>query len=143
LTVHEHLDLLYDLKSLSSYQKDKAITRKINELGLCRYRDKLAGALSGGNKRKLSVALAMIGNPHIIFLDEPSTGMDPKARRFMWKVIAKISMGTKESTVVLATHLMEEAEILSSRLGIMVQGNFRCIGSPQHIKSKYGEGLEI
>jgi ABC-type multidrug transport system ATPase subunit len=82
--------------------------------------------------------MAMIGNPHIIFLDEPSTGMDPKARRFMWRVIAKVSMEMKESTVILATHSMEEAEILSSRLGIMVKGNFRCMGAAQHIKSKYG-----
>jgi ATP-binding cassette, subfamily A (ABC1), member 3 len=143
LTVEEHLEMLYDLKSLDSMQRETAIDRKINELGLALYRHKLAGTLSGGNKRKLSVAIAMIGNPHIVFLDEPSTGMDPKARRFMWRVIAKVSMEMKESTVILATHSMEEAEILSNRLGIMVKGNFRCMGTPQHIKSKYGEGLEI
>lgn len=60
-------------------------------MNLEQYRDKLSGTLSGGNKRKLSVAMAMIGNPNIIFLDEPSTGMDPRARRFMWKVISRIS----------------------------------------------------
>ena len=87
--------------------------------------------------------MAMIGNPAIIFLDEPSTGMDPKARRFMWKVISRISTEKKKSTIVLTTHSMEEAEALSSRLGIMVKGNFKCIGTPQHIKSKYGEGFEI
>ena len=63
--------------------------------------------MSGGNKRKLSVAMAMIGNPGIIFLDEPSTGMDPKARRFMWKVISRISTVRKQSTVILTTHSME------------------------------------
>ena len=112
-------------------------------MDLTEYEDKLSGTLSGGNKRKLSVAMAMIGNPKVIFLDEPSTGMDPKARRFMWNVISRISTQKKQSTVLLTTHSMEEAEALSTRLGIMVGGNFKCIGSPQHIKSKYGDGYEI
>lgn len=85
----------------------------------------------------------MIGSPKILFLDEPSTGMDPKARRFMWKVISKIATERKESTIILTTHSMEEAEALSTRLAIMVKGNFQCIGTPQHIKSKYGEGMEV
>ena len=87
--------------------------------------------------------MAMIGNPSIIFLDEPSTGMDPKARRFMWKIISKISTEKKQSTVILTTHSMEEAEALATRIGIMVSGNFKCIGTPQHIKSKFGKGFEI
>lgn len=87
--------------------------------------------------------MAMIGNPRIVFLDEPSTGMDPRARRFMWKVINRVAKQMKDATVVLTTHSMEEAEALSSRLGIMVKGNFQCIGTPQHIKSKYGDGLEV
>ena len=91
LTVKEQLELYYDLKCLPSKYKHKAIEIKIKELDLEEYQDKLSGKLSGGNKRKLSVAMAMIGNPSVIFLDEPSTGMDPKARRFMWKVISRIS----------------------------------------------------
>lgn len=79
------------MKCLPKKYKDLAIERKIKEMNLEEYEDKLSGTLSGGNKRKLSVAMAMIGNPSIIFLDEPSTGMDPKARRFMWKVISRIS----------------------------------------------------
>jgi ABC-type multidrug transport system ATPase subunit len=72
-------------------EKDAAIENKIREMNLGEYENKLSGTLSGGNKRKLSVAMAMIGNPRIIFLDEPSTGMDPKARRFMWRVIARVA----------------------------------------------------
>jgi ATP-binding cassette subfamily A (ABC1) protein 3 len=72
-------------------EKDAAIESKIREMNLGEYENKLSGTLSGGNKRKLSVAMAMIGNPRIIFLDEPSTGMDPKARRFMWRVIARVA----------------------------------------------------
>lgn len=143
LTVEEQLELYYDLKSLSREFKKEAIKRKIQELDLTEYVDRLSGTLSGGNKRKLSVAMAMIGNPRIVFLDEPSTGMDPKARRFMWKVIARVATQKKDATVVLTTHSMEEAEALSSRLGIMVKGNFQCIGTPQHIKSKYGDGIEL
>lgn len=85
----------------------------------------------------------MVGNPKIIFLDEPSTGMDPKARRFMWKVISRIATERKQSTIILTTHSMEEAEALSTRLAIMVKGNFQCIGTPQHIKNRYGEGMEV
>lgn len=143
LTVREQLELYYDMKCLPKKYKNFSISRKIKEMNLGEYEDKLSGTLSGGNKRKLSVALAMIGNPSIIFLDEPSTGMDPQARRFMWKVISRISTERKQSTVILTTHSMEEAEALSTRLGIMVSGNFKCIGTPQHIKSKYGKGFEI
>ena len=60
-------------------------------MGLLKYKDKVAGSLSGGNKRKLQVAIALIGNPPVVFLDEPSSGMDPEARRFMWKIIDRIS----------------------------------------------------
>jgi len=94
------------------------------------HRNKLAGALSGGNKRKLSVAMATLGNPPIILLDEPSAGMDPEARRFMWSVVAKISQRDKKSAVILTTHSMEEAEALSTKMGIMVRGGiFKCFGS--------------
>ena len=79
------------MKCLPKKHKYEAISRKIKQMNLDAYEDKLSGTLSGGNKRKVSVALAMIGNPEILFLDEPSTGMDPKARRFMWKVISRIS----------------------------------------------------
>jgi ATP-binding cassette, subfamily A (ABC1), member 3 len=141
LSVYEQLELYYDLKSLAGEDREAVINDKIDKLDLRQYADRLSGTLSGGNKRKLSVAMAMIGNPRIVFLDEPSTGMDPKARRFMWKVINRIATERHDATVVLTTHSMEEAEALSSRLAIMVKGNFRCIGTPQHIKSKYGEGL--
>ena len=112
-------------------------------MNLIEYSDKISGKLSGGNKRKLSVAIALIGDPPLILLDEPSAGMDPEARRFMWAVIHKISSKKKSSTVILTTHSMEEAETLCRRMGIMVNGQFRSLGTSQSIKDKYGHGYEI
>jgi ATP-binding cassette, subfamily A (ABC1), member 3 len=107
------------------------------------HRHKSAGTLSGGNKRKVCVAIALVGNPPIILLDEPSAGMDPEARRFMWSVVAKIAEN-KTSAIVLTTHSMDEAEALSTKMGIMVKGGiFKCFGSAQHIKDKFGTGYVI
>ncbi|POM73056.1 ABCA1 lipid exporter [Phytophthora palmivora] len=129
------------IKGVPQSSLDRVVMEKIQQLNLSDFEHKLAGSLSGGNKRKLSVAIAMIGNPAIIFLDEPSTGMDPVSRRFMWDVIADISTRGKESTIVLTTHSMEECEALCSRVGIMVGGRLRCYGSVQHLKSRFGDGL--
>lgn len=102
-----------------------------------------AGNLSGGNKRKLQCCLALLGNPPIILLDEPSTGVDPQAKRFMWTLISNISVKRKKSCVILTTHSMEEAEALSTKMGIMVKGQFQCFGSATHIKDKYAQGFSI
>lgn len=102
-----------------------------------------ANQLSGGNKRKLSVSMAMIGNPPLIFLDEPSTGVDPQAKRFMWNIVAKISTQRKRSGVIITTHSMEEAEALCTKMGIMVKGEFKCFGPATHIKDKFGTGYEV
>jgi len=112
-------------------------------MGLTKYADKVAGSYSGGNKRKLMVAQAMIGNPPIILLDEPSTGMDPEARRDMWNVISRISSQKKQASVILTTHSMEEAEVLSKRIAILVEGELKCIGNKQKLKDKFGKGFEI
>ncbi|TMW64124.1 hypothetical protein Poli38472_014241 [Pythium oligandrum] len=141
LTVREHLELFARIKGISREDLDDVVADKIQQLNLSAFENKLAGSLSGGNKRKLSVAIAMIGNPKIIFLDEPSTGMDPVSRRFMWDVIAGISTRSKSATIVLTTHSMEECEALCSRVSIMVGGQLRCLGSVQHLKSRFGDGL--
>ena len=132
------------IKGIRTNKIGRVVEKAIKQLNLKDHRNKLAGTLSGGNKRKLSVAMALIGNPAIILLDEPSAGMDPEARRFMWQVVEKISQRDKKSAVILTTHSMEEAEALSTKLGIMVRGGvFRCMGSSQHIKSKFGIGYEV
>ncbi len=144
MTVEEHLDYYARIKGILREKRHELIEKKILELNLTDHRNKTAQTLSGGNKRKLSVAMALIGNPPVIFLDEPSAGMDPQARRFMWQVIAKVSKHQKKSAVILTTHSMEEVEALSDKLGIFVRGGmFRCFGSCQHIKDKFGTGYEI
>ncbi|XP_052030939.1 phospholipid-transporting ATPase ABCA3-like [Apodemus sylvaticus] len=98
--------------------------------------EKFIYTLSGGNKRRLSTAIAIMGNSSVVFLDEPSTGMDPLARRMLWNTVIK----TRESgkVIILTSHSMEECEALCTRLAIMVQGKLVCLGSPQHLKNKFG-----
>ena len=144
LSVLEHLEFYAKVKGIPERKREKVIEKAIKDLNLSDHRDKCAGTLSGGNKRKLSVAMATIGNPPIILLDEPSAGMDPGARRFMWMVVEKISQRDKKSAVIVTTHSMEEAEALSTKMGIMIRGGiFRCFGTCQHVKNKYGVGYEV
>jgi len=109
-------------------------------VGLSDFVHKPAGNLSGGNKRKLSLAIALIGNPSVVFLDEPSSGIDVVARRHMWKVIEEAA---RTRSVVLTSHSMEECEAMCARIGIMVGGELRCLGSTQHLKSRHGQGYQI
>lgn len=144
MTVLEHLWFYVRIKGIPANMHHEIVEKSIEELNLADHRDKPAGTLSGGNKRKLSVAMAILGNPPIILLDEPSAGMDPEARRFMWTVVERISQRDKKSAVILTTHSMEEAEALSTKMGIMVRGGiFKCYGSSQHIKNKFGTGYEV
>jgi len=130
MTVEEHIWFYARIKGISENILPEIVEKTIVELNLSEHREKCAGTLSGGNKRKLSVALATLGNPPIILLDEPSAGMDPEARRFMWTVVERISQRDKKSAVILTTHSMEEAEALSTKMGIMVRGGiFKCFGS--------------
>jgi len=143
LTGREHLKLYARIKGVPESSIAALVDAKISEMDLTQYADRSANSYSGGNKRKLSVAMAMIGNPQIVFLDEPSTGMDPVARRFMWKIISDISTKKGECSIVLTTHSMEECEALCTRIGIMVDGRLRCLGSAQHLKSRYGNGYQL
>lgn len=102
--------------------------------------DNLAGRFSGGNKRKLMVACSLIGNPKAILLDEPSTGMDPEAKRFMWNSIKKFK---KDSGVVMTTHSMDEAEALADYLAIMKQGEFKFTGTLSQLRNQYSNGLYV
>ena len=116
------------------------VDQLIEQVGLGKFAHRCSGTYSGGNKRKLSLAISLIGSPFLLLLDEPSSGMDAFARRQMWDVIAAVS---EERSVILTTHSMEECEALCTRIGIMVDGSFRCLGSAQHLKDRYGTGYQI
>eukprot|EP00475_Leptophrys_vorax_P005671 TRINITY_DN13418_c0_g2_i1.p1 TRINITY_DN13418_c0_g2~~TRINITY_DN13418_c0_g2_i1.p1 ORF type:complete len:1145 (+),score=272.12 TRINITY_DN13418_c0_g2_i1:223-3435(+) len=140
LTSREHLRLYASIKGVDSSQVESYVSDLIEQLGLSEYADLPCKGYSGGNKRKLSVGIALIGDPPIVFLDEPSTGMDPKSRRSMWNLISTTMKGR---SVILTTHSMEECEALCSRIGIMVNGQLRCLGSAQHLKSRFGNGFQL
>uniref|UniRef100_UPI00398ECFE0 phospholipid-transporting ATPase ABCA1-like isoform X2 n=1 Tax=Pristiophorus japonicus TaxID=55135 RepID=UPI00398ECFE0 len=141
LTGREHLEFYSRLRGVPEHEIAKVTDWGVKKLGLVRYADRPSGTYSGGNKRKLSTAIALIGCPPVIFLDEPTTGMDPKARRFLWNCI--LSVIKEGRSVVLTSHSMEECEALCTRMAIMVNGRFRCLGSVQHLKSRFGDGYTI
>ena len=143
MTVFENLEFYAKLKGVKKEFINQIVNAVIYEMRLEEFIKKMAGRLSGGNKRKLSVAISMLCNPPIILLDEPSTGMDPEARRFMWSIIHKMSTMGKKSSIIMTTHSMDEAETLCKRMGIMVNGEFVCLGKANEIKNKYGYGYEL
>ena len=140
LTAREHLKVYGMIKGLDKAEIERQSEELIESLTLTPYKDKRAGTYSGGNKRKLSVSMAMIGEPPIVFLDEPSTGMDPVSRRNVWDFISQTMNGR---SVILTTHSMEECEALCHRIGIMVKGQLRCLGSSQRLKQRYGHGFQL
>ncbi|XP_024139098.1 phospholipid-transporting ATPase ABCA1 isoform X1 [Oryzias melastigma] len=141
LTGREHLELYAVLRGVPGKEVCDVAEWGIRKLSLLKYADKRAGSYSGGNMRKLSTAISLIGAPPVVFLDEPTTGMDPKARRALWNCIHSV---IKEGrSIVLTSHSMEECEALCTRMAIMVNGRFRCLGSVQHLKNRFGDGYTI
>eukprot|EP01040_Poterioochromonas_malhamensis_P010000 gene10001-10866_t len=140
LTVQSHLYLFARLRGVPEDLVKGIVENTIEQLELAPHRDKLAMNLSGGMKRKLCVAIALIGDPEVVLLDEPSAGLDPVSRRNLWTVILR-TMSNR--SVILTTHSMEEAEALCRRIGVMVQGQLRALGSKLHLKNKYGSGFEL
>jgi ATP-binding cassette, subfamily A (ABC1), member 3 len=149
MTGREHVQLYAAIKGVPAADVEAAVNSKLAEVGLSDFdSNRLSQGYSGGMKRKLSVACATIGQPQIVFLDEPSTGMDPVARRDMWAVISEMVNGgnlpdEERTSVILTTHAMEECEALCPRIGIMANGRLRCIGSAQHLKDRFGQGYQV
>nr|XP_055058409.1 retinal-specific phospholipid-transporting ATPase ABCA4 isoform X1 [Misgurnus anguillicaudatus]XP_055058410.1 retinal-specific phospholipid-transporting ATPase ABCA4 isoform X1 [Misgurnus anguillicaudatus]XP_055058411.1 retinal-specific phospholipid-transporting ATPase ABCA4 isoform X1 [Misgurnus anguillicaudatus]XP_055058412.1 retinal-specific phospholipid-transporting ATPase ABCA4 isoform X1 [Misgurnus anguillicaudatus] len=141
LTGREHLYLYARLRGIPESEIGRVAEWAIQKLGLSEYAGRCAGTYSGGNRRKLSTAIAMIGCPPLVLLDEPTTGMDPHSRRFLWTAILSIIRDGR--AVVLTSHSMEECEALCTRLAIMVNGTFKCLGTIQHLKYKFGGGYVV
>lgn len=143
MTTREHLFFYSNLKGVPSNQIPQVVESKLRQMSLKPFESNYAANLSGGNKRKLMVACALIGDPPIILADEPSAGMDPVARRFMWSVIQNVAARRKRSSVLLSTHSMEECEALCTRSVMMVNGVFRCLGTNHEICERYGGGYDL
>ncbi|MBT0160333.1 ATP-binding cassette domain-containing protein [Candidatus Bathyarchaeota archaeon A05DMB-2] len=135
LTVKENIELIGDM-----YEKHLDVMEIIKLLDLEDKTNEKFENLSGGLKQRVGVAAALVSDPQLIFLDEPTTGLDPKARRDVWAVITNLKKLGK--TVFLTTHYMEEAQMLADRVAIINKGKIAAIGSPQELIAQYG-GLKI
>ncbi|XP_063790760.1 phospholipid-transporting ATPase ABCA3 [Pseudophryne corroboree] len=141
MTGRETLYMYARLRGVPETYINSCVEDMLRGLLLEAHANKLVRAYSGGNKRKLSAGIALIGGPPVIFMDEPSTGMDPVARRLLWDAVTRMRESGK--AVIITSHSMEECEALCTRLAIMVNGQLKCLGSPQHLKSKFGSGYTL
>jgi len=141
LSGRDHLMLYARTKGVPTTQAKLEVDKLLTRLGFDEAdRNKDAFKYSGGMKRKLSLAQALIGSSSVLFLDEPSAAVDAGGKRLLWKVI---KLRRANRTVVITTHSMEEAEAVCDRIGIQVRGQLRCLGTPDHLKSKYGSGYQL
>jgi ABC-type multidrug transport system ATPase subunit len=140
LTAREHLRLFSRMKKVPKDRIEKEIEERLADVDLDKVADNFVSSYSGGMKRRLSVAISMIGNPRVILLDEPSTGVDPQTRRNLWALIEKMK---KDRVILLTSHNMAECEALCDRIAIMAFGQLRCIGDTLRLKSKFGDGYSI
>ncbi|XP_066132949.1 phospholipid-transporting ATPase ABCA3-like [Saccopteryx bilineata] len=136
MTGREIMTMYARLWGVSEPQIQLYVNKWLNSLQLEPLADRLIRTYSGGNKRKLSTAIALMGKPVVILLDEPSTGMDPVARHLLWNAVTRARERGK--TIVITSHRLEECDAFCTSLAIMVKGKLVCLGSPQHLKSKFG-----
>ncbi|KAK4876909.1 hypothetical protein RN001_009415 [Aquatica leii] len=141
LTCRETLKIFSMLRGLPEPDAKQKAEKLALEFDFVKHLDKQVYALSGGNKRKLSTAISVIGGPDVLYLDEPTTGMDPATKRFLWDALCKIR--DRGTCIVLTSHSMEECEALCTRIAIMVNGMFVCMGSPQHLKTRFSDGYTL
>jgi len=140
LTIGEHIDLFARLKGATLEEMDREREAMLSAFELKHREDFFPVGLSGGMKRKACVALALTGDTRLCILDEPTTGLDPGARRRLWDTLAMLKKGR---TILLTTHFMDEAEILGDRVGIMKDGKLACVGSPIALKQEFDIGYEL
>ena len=140
LTPQEHLEIFYDFKGGNPELREHEMTTLLNDTGLQGDQAKQAKNLSGGNKRKLSVAVALCGNSKFVMLDEPTAGMDLNARRAFWEMLKNYR---SERIILLTTHYMDEADVLGDRIAIMADGKVICLGSSSFLKKRYGAGFKL
>ena len=135
LTVRENLIFIAGIYGYSKSERIKKADNMINDFSLSEVSGKKAKLLSGGWQRRLSIAMALITEPKVLFLDEPTLGLDVLARRELWSIISKLK---GRITIILTTHYLEEAEALSDRIAIMTDGNIKALGTAQELKDSAG-----
>ena len=140
LTVNEHLRMYATFKGQSRKKTNQEIDKLLKELHLEDKKHTISKRLSGGMKRKLQLGMALIGDSKLVFLDEPSSGLDTTSRREMWDMLKNYR---DDRIIILTTHYMEEADNLGDRVGIMSHGKMMCCGSPDWLKREYGEGYNL
>ncbi|CAG8612901.1 4076_t:CDS:2 [Funneliformis caledonium] len=140
LTAREHIELYAGIKNIPAEEIQKLVDERLASVRLAKVADKLAGEFSGGMKRRLSTIIATIGDPKILFLDEPTTGLDPVNRRHVWSFIENFKRGR---VIILTTHSMEEADVLGDRICVMAHGSLRALGNSIRLKRKFGSGYRV
>jgi ABC-type multidrug transport system ATPase subunit len=136
----QHLSLFGAFKGLGGEALMAAVRDRLSLVGLEKEEDNAVATFSGGMKRRLSVALAAIGTPSIMFFDEPTTGLDPLSRRAVWDIIESLKPGR---ILLLTTHSMEEADALADQVALLAGGRLRAVGTPLYLKSSFGSGYSI
>ncbi|KAK0383854.1 hypothetical protein NLU13_9765 [Sarocladium strictum] len=137
MTVREHLEFYAKVRGIPDVEHN--VTAVLQAVGLQSFAGRMGHALSGGNKRKLSLGIALMGNPTVLLLDEPSSGLDAASKRVMWKTLADTVRGR---SILLTTHSMEEADALAGRAGIMA-GRMLALGTPDNLRERFGDALHI
>lgn len=140
LSILEHLDFYSKLKNVDEKQRRLIIDTTLEKTLLKPYKNYLVKELSGGMKRRLSLGISLVGNPSLVFLDEPTTGLDPENKRQIWDILSTCKEG---KSMILTTHIMEEAEVLTDRIGIIINGELKCLGSKFKLKREYGKGFKL
>ncbi len=135
LTVRENLEFIAGIYGFDKKQAKEGTSQMLEQFSLAEVADSKAKTLSGGYQRKLSIAMALITKPQVLFLDEPTLGLDVLARRELWKEIEALK---GKVTIILTTHYMEEAENLSDEIAIMAKGNLKAVGTLEELKQRTG-----
>jgi ABC-2 type transport system ATP-binding protein len=139
LTVWENMELHGRLHHIPNPRRQRMINQWLEYVELADRRDSLVKTLSGGMKRRLQIARALLHEPKVLFLDEPTVGLDPQTRRRLWEIIRDLNK--QGMTMLLTTHYMDEVEFLCDRIGIMDAGQLIELGTLQQLKAQHGEGL--
>ncbi len=136
LTVEENLRFMCGIYGIGKAKTEENVEKIIKQFSLEEYRNRLAGKLSGGWQKRLSIAMALITEPKILFLDEPTLGLDVMARRELWQIIENLK---GKMTIIVTTHYLEESEHLADRIVIMKEGNVKALGTLEELRQLTGE----